>query len=176
LNVKLTEKVALLRQLEGNLRGLGRPLTKSEVARLIRKELGKSISEAYLSQIESGKRPHMSATSRGTLSEFFKVHPGYLVDDPDGFGSEISSVMVAETDLDTWMRSGALAMAHDASLSQALRVLADHDRTRELMIVMSHIAQVPEVMVSLRALLERLLIENSKSANGIRKEKREEES
>ncbi len=43
----LAEKIRYLREVEGSLRGLGRPLTQVELARAIRKEQGKSISQSY---------------------------------------------------------------------------------------------------------------------------------
>ena len=81
--MKLGEKLRYLREVEG-ARGLGRPMSQQEVVRLI-KEAGKSISQSYLSQIESGARPHLTNSTRLLLSRFFKVHPGYLVDDPEGY-------------------------------------------------------------------------------------------
>ena len=81
----LGEKLRYLREVEGTLRGLDREMTQQEMARLIQKELGKSISQSYLSQIESGARPHLTNSTRMLLARFFKVHPGYLVDDPEGF-------------------------------------------------------------------------------------------
>ena len=56
----LGEKLRYLREVEGTLRGLDRELSQEELARLIEKELGKSISQSYLSQIESGARPHLT--------------------------------------------------------------------------------------------------------------------
>src|SRR5919202_173663 len=71
------------------MRGLGRPLTKAEVARAMRAEQGAGLSEAYLSQLESGRRRHLTGPTRGLLARFFKVHPGYLVDDPVGYETTI---------------------------------------------------------------------------------------
>ena len=58
--MKLGEKIRYLREVEGTLRGLGRPLTQLELVRAVRKEQGKSISQSYISQLESGTRPHMT--------------------------------------------------------------------------------------------------------------------
>ena len=80
----LGEKIRYLREVEGSLRGLDRPMTQLELVRAIRKQLGKTISQSYVSQIESGTRPHMTQSTRTLLAKFFKVHPGFLVDDPDG--------------------------------------------------------------------------------------------
>ena len=93
--MKLGEKLRYLREVEGTLRGLGRELTQQEVVRLLKKEMGNTISQSYLSQIESGARPHLTNSTRMLLATFFKVHPGYLVDDPEGYSTElISSVGV----------------------------------------------------------------------------------
>ena len=81
----LGQKLRQLRHLEGELRGLGRELTQSELVRAIRRELGETISQPYLSLIEKGTRRHLSQESRQLLARFFKVHPGYLVSDPPGY-------------------------------------------------------------------------------------------
>src|SRR5713101_7104284 len=47
----LGEKIRYLREVEGSLRDLGRPMTQSELVRAIRKEQRKSISQSYISQI-----------------------------------------------------------------------------------------------------------------------------
>ncbi|HEY6148204.1 MAG TPA: helix-turn-helix transcriptional regulator, partial [Thermoanaerobaculia bacterium] len=79
----LGEKLRYLRLVEGTLRGFERAMTQAEVSRTLKREVKESISQAYLSQIESGARPHMTNKTRMLLARFFKVHPGYLVSDPD---------------------------------------------------------------------------------------------
>jgi transcriptional regulator with XRE-family HTH domain len=79
--MQLREKLVQLRALAGEQRGLGRPMTQMEVAEALRSELGRPFSQAYLSQLERGKRVHLSNTSREALARFFQVHPGYLVSD-----------------------------------------------------------------------------------------------
>src|SRR5262245_44325357 len=104
----LGEKIRYLRQGEGTLRGLDREMTQQEVVRALKKEQRSSISQAYLSQIESGARPHLTNSTRMLLAKFFKVHPGYLVDDPEGFQTElISDLGAMEDKLDLWLISGA---------------------------------------------------------------------
>src|SRR5215467_10892767 len=106
--MRLGEKLRYLREVEGTLRSLSRELSQLDVARSIQKELGKSISQSYLSQIESGARPHLTNATRMLLARFFRVHPGYLVDDPEGFQNElISDVGVLQDKLDSWLVSGA---------------------------------------------------------------------
>src|SRR6516165_1162300 len=121
----LGQKLRQLRQLEGELRGLGRELTQSELARAVKTELGGTISQSYLSLIEKGARQHLSHDSRQLLARFFKVHPGYLVNDPPGFQTELQSdVAPVETALDRWLRDGAVRLGHDQALGAALDRLA----------------------------------------------------
>src|SRR5213595_2108257 len=104
----LGDKIRYLREVEGALRGHGREMTQQEVVRAIKKDLRKTISQSYLSQIESGARPHLTNATRLLLARFFKVHPGYLVDDPEGFSNELMSDLGAPEDkLDLWLINGA---------------------------------------------------------------------
>src|ERR1700733_11620574 len=106
--MKLGDKIRYLREVEGSLRGMGRAINQQELVRLIEAETGSKLSQSYLSQIESGARPHLTNTTRQTLSAFFKVHPGYLVDDPEGYSLELQSELRnLEDKLDLWLVSGA---------------------------------------------------------------------
>src|SRR5205814_2517572 len=126
-NMNLGSKLRYLREVEGALRGSDRELTQLEVVRLIKKELGKSISQSYLSQIENGVRPHLTNATRMLLAKFFKVHPGYLVDDPEGYQTELMSDLgAAEDKLDLWLIQGAERFRRDPELAQALVTVARH--------------------------------------------------
>ncbi len=48
-----------------------REMTQQEVVRLIRKRAGQDRSQSYLSQIESGARPHLTQASRMLLVKIF---------------------------------------------------------------------------------------------------------
>jgi transcriptional regulator with XRE-family HTH domain len=147
----LGEKLRYLREVEGTLRDMGRELTQQEVVRLLKKELGKSISQGYLSQIESGARPHLTNSSRMLLAKFFKVHPGYLVDDPEGYQTELVSELAAQEDkLDLWLIAGAERFRRDPELSQALVTAARHNDSRMCLVLLSAILETP-------GLAERLL-------------------
>src|SRR5579862_433273 len=103
--MNLAEKIKHLRDVEGELRGLGRPMTQIEVVKAMREELNEHISQAYLSQLESGKRLHLTASSRDLLARFFKVHPGYLVSDPPDYSIELLTDIHNhndQPDIDTW--------------------------------------------------------------------------
>jgi transcriptional regulator with XRE-family HTH domain len=140
----LGEKLRYLREVEGTLRGLDRELTQMELARLIHKELAKTISQSYLSQIESGSRPHLTNATRMLLARFFKVHPGYLVDDPEGFQNElVSDLGVGEDKLDLWLISGAERFSRDADLHQALLTVAKHKDSRMCLLLLGTILENP---------------------------------
>ncbi|MDQ2899397.1 MAG: helix-turn-helix domain-containing protein [Acidobacteriota bacterium] len=149
--MRLGEKLRYLREVEGALRDLGREMTQREVVRAVQKDLKKSISQSYLSQIESGARPHLTNATRMLLAKFFKVHPGYLVDDPEGFQTElISDVGGLEDKFDLWLVNGAERFHNDPGLSQALLHLARHDDSRKCLALLDSILDNP-------GLAERLL-------------------
>src|SRR5437762_14322032 len=128
----LGEKVRALRSVEGEIRGLGREMSQLDVARAMRRELGAAFSQSYLSQIESGARPHLTHRTRGLLARFFKVHPGYLVSDPPGFHTQLTSELRSvEGRLDDWLTKGAEQFAGDPPLRDALVRLARHDDSRK---------------------------------------------
>ncbi len=142
----LGEKLRYLRLVEGNLRSLGRDMTQQEVVRAISKELKQKISQSYLSQIENGSRPHLTNKTRSLLSKFFKVHPGYLVDDPEGFHTElVSNVSAMEDKLDLWLVQGAERFRNDPKVSRALLSLAKHEDSRRCLVLMDAILETPEL-------------------------------
>src|ERR1017187_8330170 len=126
------------------IRGLDRELSQVEMARMIEKDLGKSISQSYLSQIESGSRPHLTNPTRMLLARFFKVHPGYLVDDPEGFQNELVSGLGAiEDKLDLWLVSGAERFLRDPDLHHALLAVARHSDSRMCLVLLGTILENP---------------------------------
>jgi transcriptional regulator with XRE-family HTH domain len=140
----LGEKIRYLREVEGSLRGLGRPLTQLELVRAIRKEKGKNISQSYLSQIEGGSRPHMTQSTRAVLAKFFKVHPGFLVDDPEGYHTElISDLRTTEGQLDVWLLQGAERFANDPEVSEAMIKMAREKDTRRCFVLLGAILETP---------------------------------
>jgi transcriptional regulator with XRE-family HTH domain len=142
--MNLGEKIRYMREIEGTLRGMGREMTQLEVVHAIKKELGKSISQSYLSQIESGRRPHLTNTTRLLLASFFKVHPGYLVGDPEGYHAELTSELRAEENrLDLWIFDGAERFARDPELRQALLVLAQRPDSRKCLLLLRNILETP---------------------------------
>jgi len=140
----LGEKIRYLREVEGSLRGMGRPMTQQELVRAIRNELRQSISQSYLSQIESGSRPHMTQSSRALLAKFFKVHPGFLVDDPEGYHTELTSdLRTTEGQLDVWLLQGSERFVGDAELSEVLIQAARQKDTRRALLLLGAILDTP---------------------------------
>jgi transcriptional regulator with XRE-family HTH domain len=140
------EKLRYLRTIEGTLRGLDREMTQQSVSDAIDKDLGVRISQGYLSQIERGQRRHLTNTTRMALARFFKVHPGYLVDDPEGYHDQLTSdVRTLEDNLDLWLISGAERFHHDPETHDALIKLAMHPDTRRCLALVGAILDTPDL-------------------------------
>jgi transcriptional regulator with XRE-family HTH domain len=173
--MKLSDKIRYLREVEGSLRGLDRAMTQQEIVRAIAeseaearkkptsqsrdvghpkkrvKEKAATISQSYLSQIESGARPHLTNTTRLLLARFFKVHPGYLVDDPEGYHAELmSDVRTVEDKLDLWLIAGAERFRRDPELCHALLALSRHEDSRRCLLLLESVLETP-------ALVDRLM-------------------
>jgi len=152
--MKLGEKIKYLREVEGSLRGMERAMSQQELVRAIDAETGSPLSQSYLSQIESGARPHLTNTTRLILSKFFKVHPGYLVDDPEGYSPELQSDLRKQEDkLDLWLVSGAERFRRDPELKQALLKLAQHEHSRESLLLLESSLVTPGLAPRLSELL-----------------------
>lgn len=176
--MKLSDKIRYLREVEGSLRGLGRAMTQQETVRAIAESESASakgrtakqapakvkISQSYLSQIESGARPHLTNSTRLLLARFFKVHPGYLVDDPEGYHAELmSDVRTLEDKLDLWLIGGAERFRRDPELCRALLTLSRHEDSRRCLLLLESVLDTPELV---DRLLQVLRPESSGSRSG----------
>jgi transcriptional regulator with XRE-family HTH domain len=142
--MKLGEKIRYLREVEGSLRGMNRAMSQQELVRAIEAETKSKLSQSYLSLLESGARPHMTSKTRQILAGFFKIHPGYLVDDPEGYSPElVSELKDFESKLDLWLISGAERFRRDPELQQALITLARHEHTRECLLLLESVLETP---------------------------------
>ncbi len=145
----LAEKVKHLRGVEGELRGLSRPMTQIEVVKAMQEELGESISQAYLSQIESGKRVHLTASSRELLSRFFKVHPGYLVSDPPDFSTDLlstellSDIEMPADRLQNWLASSASEWGDDSPIQAFFIRLASAEDPQGYLALFARLLDIP---------------------------------
>jgi transcriptional regulator with XRE-family HTH domain len=123
---------------------MGRAMTQQEVVREIKRELRQSISQSYLSQIENGSRPHMTQATRTLLAQFFKVHPGFLVDDPAGYHTElVSDLRTTEGKLDVWLLQGSERFASDPEVSEVLIKVAREKDTRRCILLLGAILDTP---------------------------------
>jgi hypothetical protein len=78
------------------------------------------------------------------LARFFKVHPGYLVDDPEGFQNELMSELGAVEDkLDLFLVNGAERFSRDPDLHHALLTIAKHKDTRMCVLLLGEILENP---------------------------------
>lgn len=143
-------------------------MTQQEIVRAVKKELGESISQSYLSQIESGARPHLTNSTRMLLARFFKVHPGFLVDDPEGYHTELmSDLRATEDSMDLWLINGAERFRRDPEVRQALLEISKHEDSRKCLVLLGAILETPN-------LVERLLQVLKPEAGAARGEERNE--
>jgi transcriptional regulator with XRE-family HTH domain len=144
--MNLAEKLKHLRSVEGELRGMNRPMTQMEVVNAMQEELGTSISQAYLSQLESAKRLHLTASSRTLLARFFKVHPGYLVSDPPDYSTDLLTDIVDDDEdsrLETWLRANAGEWISEPALQDLLQRLADATEPRRYIDLLNKLMSLP---------------------------------
>ncbi|MBV8695405.1 MAG: hypothetical protein JO183_07960 [Ktedonobacteraceae bacterium] len=142
--MNLAEKIKHLREVEGELRGLNRPMTQVEVVKAMQEELNESISQAYLSQLEAGKRVHLTATSRELLARFFKIHPSYLVADPPGFSVDLLTTMDHEGErLTTWLLANAEEWHSESALRPLLLQLAETEQPRRYIKLFNQLMSLP---------------------------------
>lgn len=167
--MNLGDKLRSLRSIEGSLRGLGRPMTQSEVVEAMKAEVGRGLSQAYLSQIESGARPHMTNTSRELLARFFRVYPGFLVDDPAGYSRELQSELrMEDATIDSWLFGGAEQFSADPELEKALLTIAEVKDSRAALLLLGEILRTPGLAERLTEVLQpsaRRSVENRQTRN-----------
>lgn len=93
----------------------------------------------------------MTQSSRALLAKFFKVHPGFLVDDPEGYHTELTSdLRTTEGQLDVWLLQGSERFVSDPEVSAVLIKAAREKDTRRCLLLLGAILDTP-------GLAERLL-------------------
>src|SRR6204780_1710904 len=141
--MKLGDKIRSLRSVEGSLRGLGRPRTQHEKDDAMKRETGQTLSQAYLSQSGGGSRPHLTHTTRQLLARFFRVYPGFLVDDPEGYTVDLQSELrVMDAKIDSWLYFGADHFASDPELLRAFNTVAGYEDSRHAMLLLAEILRM----------------------------------
>jgi hypothetical protein len=83
------------------------------------------------------------------------VHPGYLVDDPAGYTTElVSDLQTLEDKFDLWLISGAERFKRDPEVSEALLELARHDDSRKCIVLLGAILETPNMVDRLLQVLK----------------------
>jgi len=79
------------------------------------------------------------------------------VDDPEGYHPELISELrnVQEDKLDLWLVAGAERFRRDPELKSALLTLAQHERSRECLLLLEAILETPGLMPRLMEVLKR---------------------
>jgi alkylation response protein AidB-like acyl-CoA dehydrogenase len=86
----------------------------------------------------------MTQSSRTLLARFFKVHPGFLVDDPEGYHTELASdLRTTEGQLDVWLLQGSERFASDPEVSEVLIKVARDKDTRRCLLLLGEILNTP---------------------------------
>lgn len=142
--MNLSEKIKHLREVEGELRGLNRPMTQMEVVKAMTEELNGSISQAYLSQLESGKRVHLTQATRDLIANFFKVHPGYLVNDPPDYSTDLLTDMDGEGDrFVTWLFANVTEWRNEPAIQEFFQRLAHSEEPRQYLELFERLMDLP---------------------------------
>jgi transcriptional regulator with XRE-family HTH domain len=119
-------------------------MTQLELAQAMKREVGRGLSQAYLSQIEGGSRPHLTQATRELLARFFRVYPGFLVDDPEGYSLGLQSdLRTADARVDRWLYAGVEVFPADPELSEALLTIAEVPDSRQALLLLAEILRTP---------------------------------
>src|SRR5947208_8601891 len=136
--MKLGDKLRSLRAVEGSLRGLDRSMTQQDLASAMKSEIGRGLNQAYLSQIENGARPHLTHTTRDLLARFFRVYPGFLVDDPEGYTPGLQSELRAiDAKVDAWLFACADKFTDDPGLQRALLLSPENEESPSALLLLA---------------------------------------
>jgi hypothetical protein len=96
------------------------------------------------------------------LARFFKVHPGYLVDDPEGYHTElVSDARVLEDTLDLWLIGGAERFRRDPKVCHALLEVAKHEDSRRCIVLLGAILETPSLVDRLMEVLKPEAVQDS---------------
>ncbi len=154
--MKLGEKIRYLREVEGSLRGLNRAMSQQELVRAINAETDSKISQSYLSQIESGARPHLTNTTRQIPGAIFQGASGI----PRGRSGRLSPGTDQRPAQCAGRQAGPVGSSRarsgsrrDPELKSALLTLAQHERTRDCLLLLEAILETPGLMPRLAEVL-----------------------
>ncbi len=85
-------------------------------------------------------------TTRELLARFFRVYPGFLVDDPEGYTPGLQSELRAiDAKVDSWLFAGAEQFTADPALQRALLTIAEHEDSRRAILLLAEILRTPDL-------------------------------
>jgi hypothetical protein len=97
----------------------------------------------------------MTNKTRLLLARFFRVHPGFLVDDPHEFREHLATpIGEGSQSLPAWLRVGAARFGHDPLVSGTLARLAAHPDRRKALRLLHDMLGMPALMDRLLHALE----------------------
>jgi hypothetical protein len=97
----------------------------------------------------------MTGKTRLLLARFFRIHPGYLVDDPEEFSRQvITPIPEPPASFVAWLRAGAARFRHDALVAETLRRLAGYPERRKALRLLNELLALPALMDRLLHTLE----------------------
>src|SRR5882762_10899921 len=86
----------------------------------------------------------LAHTTRELLARFFRVYPGFLVDDPEGYTPELQSELRAiDAKIDSWLYAGAEQFTADPELQRALLAVAEVEDSRKAVLLLAEILRSP---------------------------------
>ena len=141
----LGEKIRYLREVEGSLRGLNRPLTQQELMKGIQAETGKTISQSYLSQIETRQASAYDAiVAHRCWRAFSKCIRDFWWTIPRAITPNWSrDLRTTEGQLDVWLLQGSERFASDPEVSEVLIKMARDKDTRRCLLLLGEILNTP---------------------------------
>jgi hypothetical protein len=89
------------------------------------------------------------------LSKFFRVYPGFLVDDPDGYSPSLQSdLRTTDAKIDRWLYAGIERFPSDPELGDALLKIAEVPDSRHALLLLAEILRAPGLAERLSEVLK----------------------
>jgi len=112
-------------------------------------EIGRGLSHGVpLAESRMAPRPHLTHTTRELAGAgFFRVYPGFLVDDPEGYTPGLACRNLARIDakIDSWLFAGESVQQPTRTVQRALLVIAEHEDSRRAILLLAEILRTPEL-------------------------------
>ena len=120
-------------------------MTQFERLKAMKREVGSGLSQAYLSQIESGARPHLTHTTQRVVGAIFPRIPGFSGGRPGGYAAR-PAIRVAGRGRQgrfVAVRRRFEQFSADPDLSAALSPIAEVHDSRHALLLLAEILRTP---------------------------------